>query len=243
LNALLVTKPERIRIDSLALLFGGLLTASKPAQRMVHDVEQGEHLFRIARQYGFRNPYTVWKDSNNASLRDLRSNPNVLFPGDQLFIPERQEKTEVRSTNQVHQFVAELQNLRLAIVVRDANSDPIANEQCVLAVELVYLQVNSLTTDEQGRIEQEIDSTAIGGEVRIRGQVYFLKIGDLDPVSELSGQRARLANLGYYFGDGSIIDEAELRTAVEEFQCDYELSVDGVCGPKTQQKLLEVHGC
>jgi len=31
-------------------------------------------------------------------------------------------------------------------------------------------------------------------------------------------------------------------SAVEEFQCDNGLTVDGDCGPNTQAKLKEVHG-
>ena len=72
-------------------------------------------------------------------------------------------------------------------------------------------------TTADGRIEKEISPAAEGGEVRVRGQVYFLKIGNLDPETEESGQRARLANLGYYFGEGADVDEDEFRTAVEEF--------------------------
>ena len=70
-----------------------------------------------------------------------------------------------------------------------------------------------------------------------------MKIGDLDPIEEQSGQRARLANLGYYLASGSDIDEEELKSAVEEFQCDFGLVVDGICGSNTQKKLLKEHGC
>jgi peptidoglycan hydrolase-like protein with peptidoglycan-binding domain len=38
-------------------------------------------------------------------------------------------------------------------------------------------------------------------------------------------------------------DEARFKSAVEEFQCDHGLAVDGKCGPKTQAKLEEIHGC
>jgi len=211
---------------------------------MVHEVKQGEHLSRIARLHGFRNPDTVWNDAGNSSLRDLRPNPNVLFPGDTITIPDRTEKQEVRATGQLHTFSVDVQPLRLALVIKDANSDPLPNEQCVLAVSDIFGPVTeTLTTDANGRIDKEISPVAEGGEVRVRGQVYFLKIGDLDPEDQKSGQRARLANLGYYFGEGADIDEDELRTAVEEFQCDNDLFVDGDCGPKTQKKLKAVHGC
>jgi len=211
---------------------------------MVHEVKQGEHLFRIARQSGFRNPDTIWNHPNNSDLRDLRPNPNVLFPGDLIFIPDFQQKSVVRPTGQLHTFTVDNKKLRLAVVIRDANSDPIPNEQCLLLVDDIFdSKKETLTTDADGRIEKEISPDAEGGEVRVRGQVYFLKIGDLDPETEKTGQRARLANLGYYFGEGADIDEGELRTAIEEFQCDHNLSVDGVCGPKTQTKLKEIHGC
>ena len=69
-----------------------------------------------------------------------------------------------------------------------------------------------------------------------------LRIGHLDPVEERSGQQARLANLGYYRGGDEPIDEDEFLSAVEEFQCEHKLTVDGKCGPLTQAKLVSVHG-
>jgi hypothetical protein len=69
-----------------------------------------------------------------------------------------------------------------------------------------------------------------------------VRIGDLDPVNEETGQMARLANLGYYRASLDKPDQDELLSAIEEFQCDNKLAVDGDCGPKTQAKLKEVHG-
>ena len=68
-----------------------------------------------------------------------------------------------------------------------------------------------------------------------------IKIGYLDPVEEVSGQIGRLDNLGYFPGDGT--DEDQFKSAIEEFQCDNGLTVDGDCGPGTQAKLKEIHGC
>lgn len=70
-----------------------------------------------------------------------------------------------------------------------------------------------------------------------------IKIGHLDPVDEISGQQGRLNNLGYYFGDIDGNDSPRFRMAVEEFQCENGLTVDGICGPNTQAKLKEVYGC
>jgi hypothetical protein len=80
-----------------------------------------------------------------------------------------------------------------------------------------------------------------------------VKIGYLDPVEEVSGQVARLANLGYYVGALDQPEPDQLRSAIEEFQCDHfpeprrsdgvPVAVNGICDPKTQAKLQEVHGC
>jgi murein L,D-transpeptidase YcbB/YkuD len=59
----------------------------------------------------------------------------------------------------------------------------------------------------------------------------------------VSGQVALLKILGYSAGDVNQPDPRALRSALEEFQCDNGLQVDGVCGPKTQPKLKRVHGC
>jgi peptidoglycan hydrolase-like protein with peptidoglycan-binding domain len=70
-----------------------------------------------------------------------------------------------------------------------------------------------------------------------------LLVGDLDPVEEVSGQLARLQNLGYYAGKIGGGDAMAVRSAIEEFQCDNKLTVDGICGPETQARLIAVHGC
>ncbi|MGE5692395.1 MAG: peptidoglycan-binding domain-containing protein, partial [Candidatus Zixiibacteriota bacterium] len=70
-----------------------------------------------------------------------------------------------------------------------------------------------------------------------------IQIGHLDPIEETSGQKARLSNLGYYFGPLDAQADEKFRIAVQEFQCDNDLKVDGECGPKTQEKLKQVYGC
>jgi hypothetical protein len=112
-----------------------------------------------------------------------------------------------------------------------------------------------LTSDANGLLEQKIPRSAtkalllVRDTVRIKGETVPLnfqvpvQIGDLDPVGEPSGQRIRLANLGYYRLDGDEIDAVEFRSAVEEFQCENGLTVDGLCGPMTKSKLKQVHGC
>ncbi len=78
-----------------------------------HTVKQGEHISRITEQYRFFDYHTIWDHANNSALKQKRQNPNVLLPGDQLFIPEsllRDSDIEVQ-----------VQSLRVAGLLRRAD--------------------------------------------------------------------------------------------------------------------------
>lgn len=213
----------------------------------VHIVEQGEHLSQIAKVYGFPDYKILWDHPENANLKKLRKNPNILFPGDEVFIPDKEEKEESGSTDKRHTFVVDKETLKLRLVLEDIYEKPISGAQCAL---LVGDQTFQLTTDGKGKLEQDIPLDAQEATLVIRGdqtpfqnEIIPIKIGHLDPVEEISGQVARLNNLGYFPGplDGS--DPDAFQSSVEEFQCDHSLKVDGDCGTNTQTKLKEVHGC
>jgi hypothetical protein len=99
----------------------------------------------------------------------------------------------------------------------------------------ITFTLRSITPDTRGSLATE---ALEHGYVDTRTVV----IAPLEPVDHPRGQRARLDNLGYVwiFDD----EEAEVPSiyAIEEFQCDHGLPVDGACGPTTQAKLVEVHG-
>jgi N-acetylmuramoyl-L-alanine amidase len=212
-----------------------------------YTVLQGDHLSKIAKDNGFTDYAVIWDHPNNANLKNHRKNPNVLLPGDEVFIPDIEQKQESGATDRKHTFVVDKKTLKLRLVLEDIYEKPIAGAQCAL---LVDGQVFQLTTDGNGKLEQEIPLDAKEGTLTIRGDqtpfaddVIPIKIGHLDPIDEPSGQIARLNNLGYSAGkvDGS--DDDAFESAIEEFQCDHLLKVDGDCGPQTQAKLKQVHGC
>jgi len=214
-----------------------------------HIVEQGEYLSLIARKYGFSDFRTIWDHPENSKLKQKRENPNVLFPGDQLFIPARESKEESGSTDQKHKFETKQGKLTLRLLLEDAYLKPIADAKCELVVEG---QLFKLVTDGEGKLEKEIPATAQKATIVVKDpvtpindDVIPIRIGELDPVEEVSGQQARLNNLGYFAGPIDQHDETLFHSAVEEFQCEHmgPSQVDGKCGPKTQAKLKEVHGC
>lgn len=227
-----------------------------------HTVEQGEYLAQIARNYGFASWKTIWNASENKQLANERKNPNILYPGDRLFIPDRETKEESRATEKKHRFQLESDPLQLRIVLLGLNRHPLKDHECTLSVEGDSVQI---TTKADGLLQRDIPPKAATGilldrfkpkpesEYRLERQ-FPLKIGCLDPVTMVSGQIARLNNLGYMAGEVPVRpftkeeEEAKKKdpqflSAVEEFQCDFSLLVDGKCGKQTQAKLEEVHGC
>ena len=121
-----------------------------------HTVVQGEHLSSIAKKYGFSTYKTIWDHAQNAELKKRRQNPNVIFPGDRLFIPDKGEKEESRSTEAKHRFEVKTDKLKLRLILEDLYEKPIANAKCELHIEN---QEFKLTTDDQGKIERDIKPT------------------------------------------------------------------------------------
>jgi hypothetical protein len=206
-----------------------------------HKVKQGEHLAQIASDYGFGDYLSIWNLSENKELRELRGNPNILFPGDQVFIPDRQIQTKDGTTETRHRFRRDSTRLILRLVIRNVDRKPLSNTSCDLVVNLI---TNSLVTDDSGMIEHAIPVKVDQASLDIPDiNVEFdLNIGYLDPVDEVSGQRERLNNMGYFAGY-SQDDTTQLTWAVEEFQCNNKLKVTGTVDEKTKAKLVEVHGC
>ena len=212
-----------------------------------YRVKQGDYLAKIAKQNGFVDYRTIWDHPQNQQLKDKRKNPNVLAPGDELFIPDKALREEKASTDKKHTYVVKARKIMLRLVLQDLYGNPIANAKCELRVES---EVFAVVSGADGKIEHEIPATAQNAELVVKEGNTALKnvklnvlIGHLDPVEDESGQKARLSNLGYYLGRLDVGNTAKFRSAVEEFQCDYELTVDGDCGPNTQAKLKQVHGC
>ncbi len=204
-----------------------------------HIVKQGEHLSQIAQQHGFATFEPIWEHPDNAELKAARQFPHVLFPGDQVVIPDKDEKLESGATEQRHRFRFLEDTLILRLAVQDVVGDPISGEPCVLHVDLTRQELH---TDGEGKIEVPITQNSKRGLLSIENLEMPLKIGHLDPITEQTGQKARLNNLGYFAGELDKPDENLFKSAVEEFQCDHDLFVDGNCGPDTQAKLSEVYG-
>lgn len=203
-----------------------------------YTVKQGDHISSIAHDSGFVSWKTIWDDGKNSSLKKDR-NPNVLYPGDVVQIPEKQKKEESVPTTDYHTFQTIGEPLQLKIVVLDWAGNPVVDSDVNIELSTKESQMTAGDGSVKKSIHPAADRT---GKLVVKGHELGLKVGHLDPVEELSGQVWRLNNLGYRAGDPKDKTDPDYLSAVEEFQCDNALKVDGDCGPNTQAKLKEVHG-
>jgi len=212
-------------------------------------VQQGDYVSKLAAQRGLSDYKTIWDHPQNQELKNLRTTPNVLAPGDKLYIPDLEVRTEARPTDAKHGFVLSGKPLKLRVVIHDMADKPVSGKPCDLKV-TGSPDVSPLNTDGTGMVEREIKPDAAGGTLKLKDDGLpidldvKLQIGNLDPLDTITGQKGRLNNLGY--NAGVLNDEVTLqfRSAVEEFQCDQKLHpLDGDCGPKTQAKLKQAYGC
>ena len=218
-----------------------------------YEVQPGDCVSSIAFDHGFFWE-TLWNLPENAALKSERKNPNVLLPGDTVHIPDLTPKDESRPTDQRHKFrlkgIPEILNMKLL----DAYHRPRANLDYVITVD-----GNSQkgTTDADGSLKMSIPPGAMTGTLVVaspgdkdgnpipgqpKNQVMNLQLGDLNPVTEVSGVKARLTNLGFYMGpiDENLDDDT--KRALRSFQRRKGLAVTGEADDATQSKLLEVHG-
>jgi hypothetical protein len=210
-----------------------------------HSVSQGECLTSIAKDYGI--PWRkIWDDGVNASLKEERKDPNILFPGDRLMIPDLEKQEKSGGTEAKHRYRVTQRNPSIHLCVRlrsvDGEETPIANK----AYELHFDEGEMVTgsTDGSGMIEANLPPAAQVARIVIpdKNLSFPVKLGHLDPIDQLTGVQGRLNMLGYESGpiDGMMGPITE--GAVRRYQTDHDLIIDGIPGPQTQGKLKEVFG-
>jgi len=177
----------------------------------VHAVAQGEHIATIAAAYGFGSYEPIWNHARNAELKKLRSDPFVLFPGDQLFIPDPQAKSFSAATGQRHQVVVKAGKVKVRVQLHDSLGSPLANEPCKLAIGPAE---QALQTDGDGFVEFAVRPTDRKAELTAGELIFPLEIGHLDPPDTASGVAARLGNLGHAYASPV---ELELRDEARYF--------------------------
>jgi N-acetylmuramoyl-L-alanine amidase len=211
----------------------------------IHVVQPGEVLSSIARRYGWKSHQPIYDHPRNAEFKRRRPDPNLIFPGDEIFIPDLPEepKRAACATGSRHNFQVKLRKKRLRIVLRDPHGSLLRNEPFRLELPGAVIEEH---TNGEGLLDVPLPDGATTGVLTVRDHRYRLAIGDLNPIDDtpdegVSGAQGRLANLGYDVGpiDGAM--GPRTRAAIRAFQRDFRLKRTGKLDRPTLDKLKERH--
>jgi N-acetylmuramoyl-L-alanine amidase len=213
----------------------------------VHVVKQGDCLYRIARQYGFADWRTIYDHADNEAFRSKRPNPNVIYPGDEIAIPDKDVKQVSLPTTAKHKLRVKRPKVMLRVQLKDELDEPLAGKQ----FELKFGEdLHEGSTDGDGILEAKVEASDEIGELTVWGSgdreaerwLWHIRVGHLDPVEELPGVRQRLNNLGFYCEPKGQEPDDSLRFAVKGFQRVAGIEPTGEVDDATRGKLVELHG-
>lgn len=160
-------------------------------------IKQGDYLALLAYKYDF-DADAVWNDPSNDELRQLRPNPNILWPTDVLHIPNQAKTTPDSdahniATGQTNTFASDAPKVTVNVRFTDPR---FASQSCTVR-ELD--SISGLTTDANGLVSFAAPVTLDVATLSFDslGIECACKIGYLDPPNTLSGVFQRLQNLGY----------------------------------------------
>lgn len=214
----------------------------------IYTVVQGDCLHSIAYHFGFGDYRTIYDDPHNADFRAKRPDPNLIYPGDALYIPDFKPRDDSCPTDMNHKFKLLVQPTYINLRIQDPADQAIAAAKYVLALKDHNLSFRG-KTDDDGWIKRPIPPDAQFGTLRVwpnpsdheTSFEWEVRLGHLDPLDTVSGVKGRLNNLGYDCGDINDTEDDQYDQAVRQFQQDHALKVDGIVGPKTRHMLKKEH--
>ncbi len=208
-------------------------------------VRQGDCLTKIAARFGFADYRVIYNHPDNAEFKKRRPNPDVIFPGDVLVIPDKEDKSVAVPTGGKHRFQVKRPPKRvLRIAFRTSEDQPLAGAGYTLSFGDQEIEGE---TDGDGVLEAEVPHDLDRATLLIDGAEHDLQVGSLNPITSapdggVSGAKARLANLGY---DAPPVDgkmDVATAAALAAFQRDHGLDPSGDLDDATRKKLQSVHG-
>lgn len=219
-----------------------------------HTVALGETIRTIAFSYGIPDWRSIYEHSRNAELRRERPNPDVLHPGDQLWLELPEEPATPYSgvamscrTGRAYRFLAP-PLVPLEIRVVDRLGEPHANRRFEL---VAGGRTTAGTSDDDGRVTASVPLDVRQAELRVwihdddpEDQPGWNAVLDLNATrapDTVEGLQSRLANLGYYVGPVDGEERPALREAIESFQRDQGIEVTGEVTDEFRRLLADAH--
>lgn len=203
-----------------------------------YQVKQGDCIYSIAYDRGFFGD-TIWDHPNNKDLKDKRTNPNVLLPGDNVYIPDKRLREYSETTNQVYKYKCKNTPKELRIQLKFLET-PLKDVEYTLDIDG---KEQKGKTDGEGWLKQKIVPNAKTAKLKLADGIEFdLRLGHLDPSGELAGVQERLQTLGLYEGPISGKHDDETKASLKVFQLTHDLEATGEADENTKRSLIEMTG-
>ncbi len=211
-------------------------------------VRRGDCLSSLAKRHGLPSWRTIYDHPNNAAFREQRPDPNLIYPGDKVFVPDVDPTEVPGGTEKRHKYRTRSEKVCLNIKLEDDNG-----VACEGGYRVIVGSLDETGQLSNGELSVEISATETEGRLIYTPTngppdsetTWQLHIGALDPLNYLSGAQGRLHNLAYDCGPVDGLDGPLTQAGVRRFQefafPHDEDEWDGIVGPKTRGKLLEHH--
>jgi hypothetical protein len=209
-------------------------------------VRQGDYLAKLSFVHGF-DADDVWNDPKNEDLKKLRTDPNILAPGDILFIPEKEgEEGLPIAKGTENSYAATVPKVEVKLTFQDSEAKPMAGAPCQIrglgdgGADMIPTE-----TDGDGTLTLKVPVTVREVEVHFPRQntTHHVRVGDMDPANEASGIQKRLQNLGFWHGAGDKAGDLDalLGSAIMTFQGKMGIEGNGAFDPDTEKAVLDQH--
>ena len=146
-----------------------------------YTVNQGDCIMSIAEERGFQWE-TLWNHPDNRQLKQLRRDPNIIFPGDVVSIPDKVPREECAPTDQRAKFVKKNARAQVRLRLLDVKRQPRAHVDYLATVDGVHTRGQS---DDQGYIKLSVKLNARQLKLKItegsKTEEHTLPLGSIDP--------------------------------------------------------------
>jgi len=207
-------------------------------------VRAGDYLTRIAFRAGMKVA-DIWDHPKNADLKKLRKSPDILHPGDLLFIPDVPASAKDVTVGETHTFQAVVPTVDVELAVTQTDADaPGKNVLAGMAYRVLGgPEELTGTVPSDGLIKLKVPVTVAVVRLVIEeaGVEYPVVVGGMDPESERSGWGKRLANLGF-LDDHEVDETFDLAPSLRAFQRAHNLPQTGEADDATRKALEDKHG-
>ncbi len=208
-----------------------------------YRVKQGDCICNIAFRFGFTEDF-IWNHPENSSLKQVRKNPDALLHGDTVYIPDLRIEPVNILTDQKTRFLRKQVPARFKIQF-NVDGEPYSHVQAHVKVD--NIAIDPIFTDRDGKIEIPIkpDTTKIlitFNPDSDKPEPHEFLLGRINPADTVSGQKARLSNLGFYTGKIDDEQDEHFKTALYGFQSTHNIEPSCHACDTTCSKLKEKYG-